>query len=66
MEPIAYPMEDPYMVKPYGPQPIVAYPTLGHPRAYPGPYIVAADQPRAAIGYSTGGQDFWQMREASS
>lgn len=57
MEPV-YAMEDPYLVKPYGP-----YATYGHPRAYQGPYLV--DSPRYAIGYGDPQRDMWSMREAS-
>jgi hypothetical protein len=64
MEPV-YAVEDPYMVKPYA-QPYAAYPTMGHPRAYPGPYLVAADSPRYAVGYGDPARDMWAMREVSS
>lgn len=63
MEPV-YAMEDPYMVKPYA-QPYAAYPTLGHPRAYPGPYVIA-DSPRYAVGYGDPQRDMWAMREVQS
>ena len=64
MEPV-YAVEDPYMVKPYGPQGMYPYPTMGHPRAYPGPYLVA-DSPRYAVGYGDPQRDMWAMREVSS
>lgn len=65
MEPV-YAMEDPYMAKPYGPQPLYPYPTMGHPRAYPGPYLMAPESPRYAVGYGDTQRDIWTLREASS
>ncbi|XP_076442523.1 uncharacterized protein LOC143281275 [Babylonia areolata] len=67
MEPV-YAMEDPYLAKGYGTHPVypAAYPTLGHPRAYPGPYLMAPDNPRYAIGYGDPQRDIWTMREAAS